>query len=237
VAVVGLSGAGKSSLIGLLLGWHRLGQGRLAVDGAALEGDGLARLRRQTAWVDPAVQVWNRSLLDNLRYSSEDEALDRIGPALDAAALRQVLEQLPQGLQGWLGEGGALLSGGEGQRVRLARALVQPGVRLALLDEPFRGLDRGQRARLMAETRRWWRGATLLCVTHDVSETLGFGRVLVVEDGRIVEDGTPAELAAGATRYRALLDAEDAVRARMWNGAHWRRIEMAGGQVVAGDNP
>jgi ATP-binding cassette subfamily B protein len=237
VAVVGLSGAGKSSLIGLLLGWHRLGQGRLAVDGAALEGDGLARLRRQTAWVDPAVQVWNRSLLDNLRYSSEDEALDRIGPALDAAALRQVLEQLPQGLQGWLGEGGALLSGGEGQRVRLARALVQPGVRLALLDEPFRGLDRGQRARLMAETRRWWRGATLLCVTHDVSETLGFGRVLVVEDGRIVEDGRPAELAAGATRYRALLEAEDAVRARMWNGAHWRRIEMAGGQVVAGDNP
>jgi ATP-binding cassette subfamily B protein len=235
VAVVGLSGAGKSSLIGLLLGWHRLGQGTLAVDGALLDGACLARLRRQTAWVDPAVQVWNRSLLDNLRYSSEDEALDRIGPALDAAALRQVLEQLPQGLQGWLGEGGALLSGGEGQRVRLARALVQPGVRLALLDEPFRGLDRGQRARLMAETRRWWRDATLLCVTHDVSETLGFGRVLVVEDGRIVEDGDPAALAAGTGRYRALLDAEAGVRARMWNGAHWRRIEMAGGQVVAGD--
>jgi ATP-binding cassette subfamily B protein len=237
VAVVGLSGAGKSSLIGLLLGWHRLGHGTLAVDGALLDGAGLAQLRRQTAWVDPAVQVWNRSLLHNLRYSSEDEALERIGPALDAAALRQVLEQLPQGLQGWLGEGGALLSGGEGQRVRLARALVQPGVRLALLDEPFRGLDRGQRARLMTETRRWWRDATLLCVTHDVSETLGFGRVLVVEDGRIVEDGNPAALAAGATRYRALLDAEDAVRTRMWNGAHWRRIEMAGGQVVAGDNP
>jgi ATP-binding cassette subfamily B protein len=234
VAVVGLSGAGKSSLIGLLLGWHRLGHGTLTVDGAPLDGACLARLRRRTAWVDPAVQVWNRSLLDNLRYSSEDEALDRIGPALDAAALRQVLEQLPQGLQGWLGEGGALLSGGEGQRVRLARALVQPGVRLALLDEPFRGLDRGQRARLMAETRRWWRDATLLCVTHDVSETLGFGRVLVVEDGRIVEDGAPAALAAGATRYRALLDAEEAVRAHMWNGAHWRRVEMAGGQVVAG---
>jgi ATP-binding cassette subfamily B protein len=235
VAVVGLSGAGKSSLIGLLLGWHRLGHGTLAVDGKTLDGACLARLRRRTAWVDPAVQVWNRSLLDNLRYSSEDEALERIGPALDAANLRQVLEQLPQGLQGWLGEGGALLSGGEGQRVRLARALVQPGVALALLDEPFRGLDRGQRARLMAETRRWWQGATLLCVTHDVSETLAFGRVLVVEDGRIVEDGDPAALAAGATRYRALLDAEEGVRAHMWNGAHWRRIEMAGGQVVAGD--
>lgn len=235
VAVVGLSGAGKSSLVGLLLGWHRLGRGALAVDGAVLDGAALDALRRRTAWVDPAVQVWNRSLLDNLRYSSRDEALGRIGAALDAASLRQVLEKLPQGLQGWLGEGGALLSGGEGQRVRLARALAQPDVGLALLDEPFRGLDREQRARLLAETRRWWRNATMLCVTHDVGETLAFGRVLVVEDGRIVEDGVPAELAAGATRYRALLDAEEGVRSRMWDGAHWRRIDMRGGQVAAGE--
>jgi ABC-type bacteriocin/lantibiotic exporter with double-glycine peptidase domain len=234
VAVVGVSGAGKSSLLGLLLGWHRLGRGELAVDGAALDGAALDALRRRTAWVDPAVQVWNRSLLDNLRYSSRDEALGRVGEALDVASLRQVLEKLPQGLQALLGEGGALLSGGEGQRVRLARALAQRDVGLALLDEPFRGLDREQRARLMAEARRWWRGATMLCVTHDVGETLGFGRVLVVEDGRIVEDGAPAELAAGATRYRSLLEAETSVRSRMWNGAHWRRIEMRGGLVAAG---
>jgi ATP-binding cassette subfamily B protein len=232
VAVVGVSGAGKSSLLGLLLGWHRLGRGEIMVDGAVLDD---AALRRATAWVDPAVQLWNRSLLDNLRYSSQDDAFGRIGAAVDVADLRQVLEKLPQGLQGWLGEGGALVSGGEGQRVRLARALVQPNVRLALLDEPFRGLDRTQRARLMAETRAWWRNATLLCVTHDVGETLSFGRVLVVEDGRIAEDGVPAELAAGATRYRALLDAEEQVRARMWNGAHWRRIAMRAGQVVTGD--
>jgi ATP-binding cassette subfamily B protein len=181
------------------------------------------------------VQLWNRSLLDNLRYSSRDDALGRIGGALEAADLRHVLEKLPQGLQGWLGEGGALVSGGEGQRVRLARAFVQPGVRLALLDEPFRGLDRAQRARLMAETRRWWSGATMLCVTHDVSETLAFGRVLVVEDGRIVEDGVPAELAAGASRYRALLDAEQKLRSGMWDGGHWRRIDMRDGQVTMCD--
>ena len=234
VAVVGVSGAGKSSLLGLVLGWHRLGHGQVTVDGAALDGAGLAALRRETAWVDPAVQLWNRSLLDNLRFSSRDDALGRIGAALDAADLRRVLEKLPQGLQGWLGEGGALVSGGEGQRVRLARALVQPGVRLALLDEPFRGLDRAQRARLMAETRRWWSAATMLCVTHDVGETLAFGRVLVVEDGRIVEDGVPAELAAGASRYRTLLEAEQKVRSGMWNGAHWRRIEMRDGQVAPG---
>src|SRR5881227_3717845 len=83
-------------------------------------------------------------------------------------------------------------------------------------------------------SRHWWRDATLLCVTHDVGETLAFGRVLVVEDGRIVEDGAPAELAAGMTRYRALLEAEDKVRSGMWNGAHWRRIEVRGGQVLDG---
>jgi ATP-binding cassette subfamily B protein len=86
----------------------------------------------------------------------------------------------------------------------------------------------------MAETRRWWSGATMLCVSHDVSETLAFGRVLVVEDGRIVEDGVPAELAAGASRYRALLEAEQKVRSGMWNGAHWRRLQMRDGQVAPG---
>ncbi len=82
--------------------------------------------------------------------------------------------------------------------MRLGRALLRPGARLVILDEPFRGLDREQRRELLARARRLWRGATLLCVTHDVGETLGFERVLVVEDGRIVEDGPPERLAARA---------------------------------------
>lgn len=80
---------------------------------------------------------------------------------------------------------------------------MQSDVRLALLDEPFRGMDRGQRALLLNEVRAWWAGVTLLCVTHDVSKrTAGFDRVLVVEDGRILEDRLPKELAARPTRYR-----------------------------------
>jgi ATP-binding cassette subfamily B protein len=231
VAIVGLSGAGKSTLLGLLLGWHRLGEGHIAVDGRVLGGAGQEALRRDTAWVDPAIQVWNRPLLDNLRYSSRDDALARIGDAIDAAHLRQVLQKLPQGLQTWLGEAGALLSGGEGQRVRLARALVQPGVRLALLDEPFRGLDREQRSRLLGDARHWWRGATMLCVTHDVGETLGFERVLVIEDGRIIEDGVPGRLAQTPSRYRELLGAEHRVRDELWNGDYWRRLTMQDGRL------
>ena len=82
-----------------------------------------------------------------------------------------------------LGADGGLLSGGEGQRVRLARALQRDGVRLAVLDEPLRGLDRGQRHRLLATARARWRDATLLCATHDVGEALGFDRILVLADG------------------------------------------------------
>jgi ATP-binding cassette subfamily B protein len=232
VAVVGVSGAGKSSLLGLLLGWHRPCAGRVRVDGTVLDGRNVEGLRRVTAWVDPGIQIWNRSFLDNLAYAAGDDGLARAGATIGAAGLRGVVEKLPQGLQTVLGEGGAMLSGGEGQRVRLGRALMMAAPRLALLDEPFRGMDRAQRHRLLAEARQWWRGATLLCVTHDVGDTRAFDRVLVVEDGRIVEDGAPARLAAGPSRYRELLEAEESLREAMWGGDHWRRIAMQGGRVV-----
>jgi ABC-type transport system involved in cytochrome bd biosynthesis fused ATPase/permease subunit len=231
VAIVGSSGAGKSSLLGLLLGWHRLASGALRLDDAPAGAADIEALRRATAWVDPAIQLWNRPFLDNLVYACDGTALDQVGPVLDAARLRGLLQKLPSGLQTYLGEGGALLSGGEGQRVRLARAFLQRDVRLALLDEPFRGLDRQQRHALLAEARGWWKGATLLCVTHDVAETQAFDRVLVVEGGRIVEDGCPRALAAADSRYRQMLDAEEEVHARLWRDARWRRIRVEDGAL------
>ena len=231
VAVVGASGAGKSSLLGALLGWHRLTEGELQVDGVTVHSDNIQALRQITAWVDPGVQVWNRSLADNLLYGSPDNDLGRIGPALQAAQLLGVARKLPSGLQSLLGEGGALLSGGEGQRVRLARALLGTSTRLVLLDEPFRGLDRDQRRALLEECRRWWRDQTLLCVTHDLSETLAFDRVLVVEKGRIVEDGVPSELAQQQSHYQALLAAEETLREQLWQGDAWRRLTLQDGHL------
>jgi len=234
VAVVGPSGAGKSSLVGLLLGWSRPAQGEVWVDGRPI-GQCLESLRRHTAWVDPAVQIWNRSFLENIRYGSPlghaDEKAASMLQVLDAADLRRVLERLPEGFESRLGEGGALVSGGEGQRVRLARAFLRPGTRLAILDEPFRGLDREQRHRLLERVRALWRDVTLLCITHDVSETLGFERVLVIEDGALVEDGAPAVLASEVgSRYRAMFEAELGLQESMWGrgglGRDWRRYRM-----------
>ncbi|WP_437286317.1 ATP-binding cassette domain-containing protein [Sorangium sp. So ce406] len=234
VAIVGASGAGKSSLVGVLLGWHRASEGRVLVDGRPLDGERLRALREETAWVDPAVQIWNRSFLDNLRYGAPDDAAD-FGPVVEEAELREVLERLPEGQKTLLGEGGGLVSGGEGQRVRFGRAMMRSEARLAILDEPFRGLDRERRRALLARARRRFRRATLLCVTHDVGETRAFERVLVVDGGRVVEDGAPAELAARpGSRYRALLDAEAAVQRGLWSSGGWRRLKVVRGRIAEG---
>lgn len=236
IAIVGPSGAGKSSFVGLLLGWHRAATGRVIVDGELLAGEKLERLRRETAWVDPAIQLWNRTLIDNLRYGARADSRLPLGTMIDCADLRRLLEKLPDGLQTTIGEGGALLSGGEGQRVRLGRAMLRPDVRLVILDEPFRGLDRERRRELLARARKLWSDATLLCITHDVGETTGFERVLVVDEGRIVEDGAPVELAARPrSRYRDLLEAEQVVREKLWASDEWRHLELDAGKLFEAD--
>jgi len=231
VVVIGMSGAGKSTLAGLLLGWNKPAGGKLRVDGEILDASSLTRLRASTVWVSPQVQLWNQPLLDNLRYGSDDN-LAAIGSVLDEAELTTVIEKLPSGMQTSLGESGRLLSGGEAQRVRFGRALFHPAVRLAILDEAFRGLERGRRRMLLEGARRRWKDATLLHITHDLSETLRFSRVLVMDGGRIVEDGSPEELyRRSGSRYRALLDAEEAAQDCVWSDPAWRKFTMQDGRL------
>jgi len=238
VALVGRSGAGKSSLLSLLLGLQRAGSGAIRADGRALTGEALVELRRELAWVDPGVQLWNRSAFDNLVYGLASTDEDELARALERAELATLAGALPGGLATPLGEGGGFLSGGEGQRLRLARGLLRPGVRLALLDEPFRGLDRATRRRLLARAREHWRTATLLCATHDLEETRAFDRVVVLEDGRVLEQGAPAELAARPdSRYARLLAAERRLEAEGWRAADWTRWRVADGTLAREGGP
>ena len=177
------------------------------------------------------MQLWNRSLVDNLRYGVHGGLAQSIGWVIEQTELLKLIETLPGGMQTALGEGGALVSGGEGQRIRLGRAMVRPGIRLVILDEPFRGLDRERRRQLLARVRKLWSGATLLCITHDVRETLPFDRVLVIESGRIVEDSASHSGEKPVSRYRAMLEAEDAVR-RPWSSETWRRLWLEGGRLT-----
>jgi ATP-binding cassette subfamily B protein len=115
--------------------------------------------------------------------------------------------------------------------VRYARATLRPGVRLALLDEPFRGLDRATRRELLARARTLWRGVTLVCATHDLEETLGFDRVVVLEGGRIVAQGDPRELALDADGpFAEFVLAEKEVRA-LWSSRGWTRWRVEAGRL------
>jgi ABC-type multidrug transport system fused ATPase/permease subunit len=226
VALVGLSGAGKSTLLALALGLADPSDGRVTVDGRPLAGGGAHALWPHVAWVEPQVRIWNRDLPGNVAGRAD---AGRVAALLRAAELDAVAARVADEP---LGADGGLLSGGEGQRVRLARALGRDGVRLAVLDEPLRGLDRAQRHRLLVAARRRWRAATLLCATHDVGEALAFDRVLVLEGGRVVADGTPDELLTGpGAPLRAMLDAERALRDELDGGRGWRRLRVQDGTL------
>jgi ABC-type transport system involved in cytochrome bd biosynthesis fused ATPase/permease subunit len=233
VAIVGNSGSGKSSLLAVILGILEREAGSLFVDGTPVESYDLARLRRESVWVDPAVQLWNRPLLENLTFGNPTSASDPLTKAVEAVELKDLLERLSDGLATPLGESGCRVSGGEGQRVRLGRAFLRRGARLVLLDEAFRGLDRATRRQLSKTVREQTR-ATILEVTHDVADTTEFDRILVIENGQLVEDGAPsALLAKPGSRYAALVEADQASGLDVWGANHWTRVRVADGHVEA----
>lgn len=236
IGIVGASGAGKSSLVSLLLGFHTPASGSVLVDGAPLTCDTLPSLRRETAWIDPAVQLWNRSLLQNLAYGAGGRVPD--GKLIEDADLLGLLATFPDGLQTSLGENGGIVSGGEGQRVRMGRAMLREPVRLAILDEPFRGLERARRRTLLGNARKYWKMATLICITHDIAETLAFDRVLVIDSGQIVEDGRPRELSEmNGSRFRSMLIAESELQKNSWSEFTWRKIRLESGRIVEQKHP
>jgi ATP-binding cassette subfamily B protein len=228
IAIVGRSGAGKSTLLSLLLGLYTAQEGKFVMDGQVVSKAVIDRMRKRTAWVDPSIQLWNRSLLYNIRYSAYAEVTRPMAQVLEASELLEVLEKLEEGLRTSLGSNGTRLSGGEGQRVRLARAMFRARTRLVVLDEPFRGLDGATRERMLARTRRLAEGATLLCATHDVNQTVTFDRVLVVEGGRVIEDDSPRVLVRTKSRYRALLEADLKANNAIWEH-EWSHYLLKGG--------
>jgi ATP-binding cassette subfamily B protein len=232
IAVVGRSGSGKSSLIALLLGFHEASSGTLLVDGRPLDDVRRKALLQTTVWVDPGVQLWNTSVRHNVDYAVRKLEHRSFLHTAELSDLLPVIDHLDRGLDTEVGPEGALVSGGEGQRIRLARGLHRAKVRLVVLDEAFRGLDRPTRERLTANVRAAFPNATLFSVSHDIRSALDFPRVLVVEDGRLAEDGAPRMLAAEQSRFKRLLDAEAHALLELWGDSAWRRLFVAKGKVT-----
>lgn len=230
LAIVGASGAGKSTFVSSLLGFAKLDSGEMTVDGKPLNPQVVATVRKHSTWLDPQVYLFKASIIENITYGNVQSS--HMGAVLDDANLWPLIEGLPNSIHTECGEAGSQLSGGEGQRIRLARALNKPDVSLALLDEPFRGLDKPTRQQLMKTVRSKWKDITLICVIHDVSEALQFDQVAVLEDGHIVEQGSPDELLQQNGSLVRLLNHETSVASQWLNNPKWRRISVKKGHII-----
>lgn len=227
VAIVGRSGAGKSFFVSLLLGLVQADSGALTVDGRNLDANMLDLLRRHTVWIDPAAQLWNESVLSNIEYGNATLDAGGLSEVSQIANVHTMVQTLEHGYNTRIGEGGLQLSGGEGQRLRIARGVARSAPKLVLLDEPFRGLDRAARREMLARLRARYQDVTLLFVTHDVHEALAFGRVLVFDQGLIAEEGSPVSLAKDAeSHFSRLLGAEQELESAVWHGENWRHVHL-----------
>jgi len=191
IAVIGPSGGGKSTLLGLLLGFVTPTAGRVLVDGVDLSTVDIDAWRRQVAWVPQRAHLFGATLAENIRLGVPDAKAAEVNAAVRAAALNEVVAALPDGLDTLLGERGHGLSSGQRQRVALARAFLRDAP-LLLLDEPTARLDGASEAAVLAATSRLVAGRTALLVAHRPALLAEADRVVRIDAGRLTELPLPA---------------------------------------------
>jgi ATP-binding cassette subfamily B protein len=203
VAIVGPSGAGKSTIFQLAERFYDPQLGTVRLDGVALTSADPADIRRRMALVPQEGTLFAASARDNLRYGAWDADEERIWEAARAANAEDFIKALPQGLDTFLGEGGARLSGGQRQRVAIARALLR-NAPILLLDEATSALDAESERLVQEALERLMKDRTTLVIAHRLATVRAADRIVVMDAGRIVEEGTHAQLQAGGGLYARL---------------------------------
>ncbi|OCC24114.1 ABC transporter [Croceicoccus estronivorus] len=203
VAIVGPSGAGKSTIFQLAERFYDPQAGTVRLDGVPLTSADPAAIRQRIAYVPQEGVLFAASARDNLRYGNWDAPDDAIWEAARAANAEQFLKVLPQGLDTFLGEGGARLSGGQRQRIAIARAVLRDAP-ILLLDEATSALDAESERLVQQALDRLMRDRTTLVIAHRLATVRAADRIVVMQDGQIVEQGRHAELAAAGGLYARL---------------------------------
>jgi ATP-binding cassette, subfamily B, bacterial MsbA len=206
VAFVGPSGGGKSTLVSLLPRFFRPTSGAIELDGINLEELSLSDLRRQIAFVSQDVILFNDSIAANVAYGSDDvSGIDRgrVIEALEAANLSKLLSELPQGIDTLIGDNGNQLSGGQRQRLAIARAIYKDAP-ILILDEATSALDSESERQVQEALDRLMAGRTTLVIAHRLSTIEHASRIVVLEHGQVVENGSHTELIAKGGLYSNL---------------------------------
>jgi ATP-binding cassette subfamily B protein len=207
VGLVGSSGGGKSTLFALVQRFYDIRSGRILVDGQDITEVTQQSLREAIGVVPQDISLFYRSLMENIRYARPEASDDEVWQAAQLAHCGEFIVELPQGLDTVVGDRGVRLSGGQRQRIAVARAFLKDAP-LLLLDEATSALDGASEELIREALGRLMRGRTVVAIAHRLSTVRSFDRILVLEKGRLVQDGAPEALLKSGGFYRSLVEAE-----------------------------
>jgi ATP-binding cassette, subfamily B, bacterial len=222
VGIVGPTGAGKTTLVSLLPRFYDPQDGRISIDGRDIREISLESLRRNVSFVHQEPMLFSGTVAHNILYGRIEAEMDDLVAAAEAANARSFIEALPQGYETTLGEGGPQLSGGERQRIAIARAFLKDAP-ILVLDEPTASVDLRTESGILDALDRLVEGRTTFVIAHRLSTLRNVDSVIVLEHGRIVESGRPAQLMAQNGLYAHLH--------RLQSGAAATRPHVRAGQV------